>query len=69
MGLYLQEYRAVLTFSMDSVDKKVLLSSTKGSYSVEELQQCIATCQKGSEKVFQFYRDSVRRKYSKLLNE
>ncbi|KAG7217612.1 hypothetical protein INR49_021300 [Caranx melampygus] len=33
----------------------------------EKLQQCIAVSQKASEKIFQFYRDSVRRRYSKTL--
>lgn len=32
-----------------------------------QLQQCIAVSQKASEKIFQFYRDSVRRRYSKTL--
>ncbi|TWW76927.1 Exosome complex component RRP46, partial [Takifugu flavidus] len=33
----------------------------------EKLQQCIAISQKASEKIFQFYRDSVQRRYSKNL--
>lgn len=32
-----------------------------------QLQQCIAVSQKASEKIFQFYRDSVKRRYSKTL--
>uniref|UniRef100_UPI00398F14A7 exosome complex component RRP46 n=1 Tax=Pristiophorus japonicus TaxID=55135 RepID=UPI00398F14A7 len=61
-----KEAAAVFTFSINSVEKQLLMSSTKGSYSVEELQQCVAMCQKAAEKIFQFYRDSVSRKYSKL---
>ncbi|GCC31401.1 exosome complex component RRP46 [Chiloscyllium punctatum] len=61
-----KEAAAVLTFSIDSVEKQLLMSSTKGLYSVEELQQCVAMCQKAAEKIFQFYRDSVSRKYSKM---
>ncbi|XP_038642152.1 exosome complex component RRP46 [Scyliorhinus canicula] len=60
-----KEAAAVLTFSIDSVEKQLLMSSTKGTYSVEELQQCVAICQKAAEKIFQFYRDSVNRTYSK----
>ncbi|XP_072346289.1 exosome complex component RRP46-like isoform X2 [Scyliorhinus torazame] len=60
-----EEAAAVLTFSIDSVEKQLLMSSTKGAYSVEELQQCVAMCQKAAEKIFQFYRDSVSRTYSK----
>ncbi|XP_055519661.1 exosome complex component RRP46 [Leucoraja erinacea] len=61
-----KEAAAVLTFSIDSVEKQLLTLSTKGSYSVEELQQCVAICQKAAEKIFQFYRDLVSRRYSKL---
>ncbi|KAJ8280286.1 hypothetical protein GJAV_G00052760 [Gymnothorax javanicus] len=59
--------RAVMTFAIDSVQRRVMMSSTKGSFSVNELQQCIAVSVKVSEKIFQFYRDSVRRRYSKTL--
>ncbi|XP_043918686.1 exosome complex component RRP46 isoform X2 [Protopterus annectens] len=60
-----KESRAVLIFGIESTEKKVLLLTTKGSCSVEELQRCLAICQKASEKIFQFYRDSLRRKFSK----
>lgn len=36
-------------------------------FALAQLQQCIAVSQKASEKIFQFYRDSVRRRYSKML--
>lgn len=62
-----KEYRAILTFAIDSTDHKVMMSSTRGSFSVHELQQCIAVSQKASEKIFQFYRESVRRRYSKTI--
>ncbi|KAM9853752.1 exosome complex component RRP46 [Aulostomus maculatus] len=61
------ESRALMTFAIDSKDHKVLMSSTKGSFSVHELQQSIAVSQRASEKIFQFYRDSVRRRYSKSI--
>ncbi|TFJ99427.1 macrophage-stimulating protein receptor [Platysternon megacephalum] len=60
-----KEARAVLTFAISSVERQVLMSTTKGTCSVEELQQCIAAAQRASGTIFQFYRDSVRRKYSK----
>uniref|UniRef100_A0A087Y870 Exosome complex component RRP46 n=1 Tax=Poecilia formosa TaxID=48698 RepID=A0A087Y870_POEFO len=63
----LQESRALMTFAIDSKERRVMMSSTKGSFSVHELQQCVAVSQKASEKIFQFYRDSVRRRYSKNL--
>ncbi|XP_053123092.1 exosome complex component RRP46 isoform X2 [Hemicordylus capensis] len=60
-----KEAQAVLTFAIDSTEKKVLMSSTKGTYSEEELQQCIAASQRAADTIFQFYRDSAHRKYSK----
>ncbi|KAM9317533.1 exosome complex component RRP46 isoform 2-T2 [Pholidichthys leucotaenia] len=62
-----KESRALMTFAIDSKERRVMMSSTKGSFSVHELQQCIAVCQRASEKIFQFYRDSVSRRYSKSL--
>ncbi|KAL0972704.1 hypothetical protein UPYG_G00193710 [Umbra pygmaea] len=59
--------RALMTFAIDSTERRVMMSSTKGSFTVHELQKCIAISQKASEKIFQFYRDSVRRRYSKTL--
>ncbi|MGH0188235.1 UNVERIFIED_CONTAM: hypothetical protein FKN15_028370 [Acipenser sinensis] len=54
-----------MTFALDSTDCRVMMSSTKGSYTATELQQCIAVCQRASESIFQFYRDSVSRRYCK----
>ncbi|KAM9325495.1 exosome complex component RRP46 [Gastrophryne carolinensis] len=60
-----KESRAVLTFAIESTEKKVLTVFTKGVYSPAELQQCIAAAQSSAQKIFQFYRDSVKRRYSK----
>lgn len=60
-----KEARAVLTFALDSVDRKLLMSTTKGLYSDAELQQCLAAAQTASQHVFRFYRDSLLRRYSK----
>ncbi|NXX52806.1 EXOS5 protein, partial [Scopus umbretta] len=60
-----QEARAVLTFAIDSTERKVLMATTKGSCSVEEMQQCVAAAQRAADTIFQFYRDSVQRRYSK----
>ncbi|KAL6478651.1 hypothetical protein MHYP_G00120840 [Metynnis hypsauchen] len=62
-----KESRALMTFAIDSKDCNVMMSLTKGSFSVKELQQCIAVSQKASKRIFQFYRDSVQRRYSKIL--
>ncbi|XP_033054716.1 exosome complex component RRP46 isoform X2 [Trachypithecus francoisi] len=60
-----KEARAVLTFALDSVERKLLMSSTKGLYSDSELQQCLAAAQAASQHVFRFYRESLQRRYSK----
>ncbi|NXM00070.1 EXOS5 protein, partial [Tyrannus savana] len=60
-----QEARAVLTFAIDSSERKVLMATTKGSCSVEEMQQCLVTAQRAADTIFQFYRDSLHRRYSK----
>ncbi|CAB1349382.1 unnamed protein product [Coregonus sp. 'balchen'] len=62
-----KESRALMTFAIDSTERRVMMSSTRGSFTVHELQQCIAVSQNASDKIFQFYRDSVRRRYSKTL--
>ncbi|XP_054436710.1 exosome complex component RRP46 isoform X2 [Pteronotus mesoamericanus] len=60
-----KEARAVLTFALDSVDQKLLMSTTKGLFSNAELQQCLAAAQAASQHVFRFYRESLQRRYSK----
>ncbi|NWV72508.1 EXOS5 protein, partial [Malurus elegans] len=60
-----QEARAILTFAIGSSERKVLMATTKGSCSVEEMQQCLAAAQGAADTIFQFYRDSVRRRYCK----
>lgn len=60
-----KEARAVLTFALDSVERKLLMSTTKGLYSDAELQQCLAAAQTASQHVFRFYRESLQRRYSK----
>ncbi|XP_077141815.1 exosome complex component RRP46 isoform X1 [Ranitomeya variabilis] len=60
-----KESRAVLTFAIESTEKKILTVSTRGVYSPTELQQCIAAAQLSAQKIFHFYRDSARRRYSK----
>ncbi|GAB5582003.1 transmembrane protein 91 isoform X1 [Prionailurus iriomotensis] len=59
------EARAILTFALDSVERKLLMSTTKGLYSDAELQQCLAAAQAASQHVFRFYRESLQRRYSK----
>ncbi|XP_076430445.1 exosome complex component RRP46 isoform X1 [Peromyscus maniculatus bairdii] len=60
-----KEARAILTFALDSVEQKLLMSTTKGLYSDAELQQCLAAAQAASHHIFRFYRESLQRRYSK----
>ncbi|XP_012588904.1 PREDICTED: exosome complex component RRP46 isoform X1 [Condylura cristata] len=60
-----KEARAVLTFALDSVERKLLMSTTKGQYSDTELQQCLAAAQAATQHIFRFYRESLQRRYSK----
>nr|XP_039321584.1 exosome complex component RRP46 isoform X2 [Saimiri boliviensis boliviensis] len=60
-----KEARAVLTFALDNVERKLLMSSTKGLFSDAELQQCLAAAQAASQHIFRFYRESLQRRYSK----
>ncbi|KAK2510441.1 hypothetical protein Q9233_017737 [Columba guinea] len=57
--------RAVLTFAISSVERKVLAASSRGSCSAEEMQRCLAAAQRAAGSIFGFYRDCARRKYSK----
>ncbi|XP_061537722.1 exosome complex component RRP46 [Phycodurus eques] len=61
------ESRALMTFAIDSKKRRVMMTSTKGSFSVHEMQQCIAVSQTASEKIFSFHRESLRRRYSKSV--
>ncbi|KAK2511225.1 hypothetical protein Q9966_016696 [Columba livia] len=60
-----QDARAVLTFAISSVERKVLAASSRGSCSAEEMQRCLVAAQRAAGSIFGFYRDCVRRKYSK----
>lgn len=60
-----QEAHAVLTFAIDSAQRKVLATTTRGSCSAEEMQRCLVAAQRAADTIFQFYRDCVQRKYSK----
>ncbi|XP_072287339.1 exosome complex component RRP46 [Pyxicephalus adspersus] len=60
-----KESRAVLTIAMESMEKKVLTVSSRGTYSAEEFQQCVGAAWVSASDIFQFYKDSVKRKFSK----
>ncbi|XP_077578099.1 exosome complex component RRP46 [Stigmatopora nigra] len=61
------ESRALMTFAIDSKERQVMMTTTKGSFSGKEMQQCIAISQTASEKIFAFHRESLARRYSKTV--
>ncbi|XP_078734902.1 exosome complex component RRP46 [Lampetra fluviatilis] len=60
-----KEGRALVTIALDSSGKNILASSTKGRLDATEYQRCVALSREASTKVFEFYRDSISRRYSK----
>ncbi|CAH3174908.1 unnamed protein product [Porites evermanni] len=56
---------AVATFAFDSINKNVMTSSTTGSFTLHEYNQCLEACRSAADKLFEFFRLSVERKLSK----
>uniref|UniRef100_A0A8C4N1V1 Exosome complex component RRP46 n=1 Tax=Eptatretus burgeri TaxID=7764 RepID=A0A8C4N1V1_EPTBU len=63
------ESQALMTFVLDSKDKRILASQTKGSFLPAELQQCIAVSQTAADKLFEIYKHAITRRYSKTNSE
>lgn len=57
---------AQLTFVFDSVDKNIIASLTEGSFGPEKFHESISKCRRGSDHIFSYYRDAVK-KYSSAL--
>ena len=58
---------AVLTFVFESRDKGILASHINGKCSEEIFHECLSNAKSASDKIFQFYRDVVEKKYSKEI--
>lgn len=52
---------AVLTFVFDSLQIKALAVHTAGKFTMEQYQKAMDLCRSASEKVFDFYRDIVKK--------
>uniref|UniRef100_UPI00358F303C exosome complex component RRP46 isoform X1 n=1 Tax=Myxine glutinosa TaxID=7769 RepID=UPI00358F303C len=63
------ESQALMTFVLDSKDKRILASHTKGSFLSSELQKCIAVSQTAADKLFEIYKHAITRRYSKTSLE
>lgn len=58
---------STLMFIFDSKDKNVITVSAEGKYTTEQFQKCLYMCQQAASQVFEFYRDSIKRKMAKSL--
>lgn len=55
-----------LTFIFENQDKKIISCSSKGCFSMEQYNQCLAMCTEASSQIFQFYTDTMQKKICKL---
>ncbi|CAB4012338.1 Exosome complex component RRP46 [Paramuricea clavata] len=60
-----EEATAILTFSFESVNKEVVLSSSKGMFTVEQYETCLLVSCDCAQKIFNFYKTSITRVLSK----
>jgi len=56
---------AVITFVFESTKKDILASHVEGRCSEAKFQECLGAASAAVDKVFDFYRECVRRKFSK----
>ena len=56
---------ATVTFVFESRKKDILASHITGKCSEEIYHECLTTSKNASDKVFQFYRDVIEKKFSK----
>ena len=62
-----EDARSQFTFVFDSKDKKIITSATSGQFSFEEYQQALRLCQEASARVFDFYKETMKKKLSKAV--
>ena len=60
-------YKAVLTFAFDNKKRELILSHCEGYVSREMFQNCLRVCKEASKVIFDFYREAIKRKFSKEL--
>ena len=56
---------AVVTLVFESRNKDILASHINGKCSEEIFHECLSNAKNASDKIFQFYRDVVQKKFSK----
>ncbi|XP_046848423.1 exosome complex component RRP46-like [Xenia sp. Carnegie-2017] len=57
--------KAVITFAFDSVNKDIILLTSKGKFSINQFETCLMVARDCSQKIFDFYRTSIGRFLSK----
>lgn len=63
-----QEAQASFVFSFESSQEhKVVSTHTTGSFSDEEFSRCMKLCQGAANQVFNFYRETLQRRYIRFL--
>lgn len=61
----LRRSRAAITFVFESNAKEVLTLHMSGKCSEADLQRCLGTAKEAADNIFHFYRQAVKRKFSK----
>ncbi|XP_060581322.1 exosome complex component RRP46-like [Ruditapes philippinarum] len=59
--------KSTFTFVFDSKDRNIISILAEGKYTQDQFQSCLVVCKEASESVFNFYRDSIKRKLSKTV--
>jgi exosome complex component RRP46 len=59
---------ARITFVYDSVNMDVLASHLEGKIPEKKFQECLAAGKEASLRIFAFYRETIRRKFTKELS-
>ncbi|XP_015185058.1 PREDICTED: exosome complex component RRP46 [Polistes dominula] len=57
----LQKSRAVLTFTYDSIKRNFISCQTSGRFTDKEFVECLDKCEQASTRIFEFYRDVVKK--------
>lgn len=58
---------AVFTIVFESVTNKVVSTECDGTFTLSQLQSVIALCEQTSTKIFEFYRNSIEKRFEKDL--
>ncbi|XP_064635439.1 exosome complex component RRP46-like isoform X2 [Lineus longissimus] len=64
-----EEAKAIVTFAFDNKDLNIITATSKGCFTQEQFQRCTALCREASKSVFEFVKESMNQKLSKLLQE